>query len=240
MGSSTASPASADFSTYSPGSQGLRPSSRVFTRGCLPRCALAGLARRASPGVPCPSAHAGRAGPLIAGLPTPATFRPQGFDPLAGLLPARPPGPVSCRSAPGLRPSGACSSRVRRHLSRGPSPPRRWLPAGCALHGGLNRASSVARSASPSSRLPVPGVRTHQPAFRPTPLGSLPSWASSSLRLSRCPPRRHRSGGDPPHGLPSDLRACAPRSPRPSGVCRRTAWLDSWSRAASPRFLPQL
>jgi hypothetical protein len=36
----------------------------------------------------------------------PATFRPRGFDPLAGFLPASPPGPVSCRSAPGLRPSG--------------------------------------------------------------------------------------------------------------------------------------
>jgi hypothetical protein len=39
-----------------------------------------------------------------------ATFRPQGFDPLAGFLPASPPGPVSCRSAPGLRPSGVLSS----------------------------------------------------------------------------------------------------------------------------------
>ena len=39
-----------------------------------------------------------------------ATFRPQGFYPLAGFLPASPPGPVSCRSAPGLCPSGALSS----------------------------------------------------------------------------------------------------------------------------------
>jgi hypothetical protein len=49
-------------------------------------------------------------GSTTTGFPHPATFRPQGFYPLAGFLPASPPGLISCRSAPGLRPSGTCSS----------------------------------------------------------------------------------------------------------------------------------
>jgi hypothetical protein len=223
MRSSAAPPASADCSTYSPDSRGLRPSFRVFTRGYLPRFVLSGAARRASLGVSCPSAHARLAGPLTAGLPHPATFRPQGFPPSRRLSPRAPSRPCFMPERSWASPSRVLLLRVRRYLLRGPSPPRRWLPAGCALLGGLSRAQSFARPASPSSGLPVPGVRTLRPAVRLTPMGSLPSWASSSLRLFRHPPRRPDLAAIPSWASvrPSGLRPAA--APALRGLRRRAA-----------------
>jgi hypothetical protein len=64
-------------------------------------------------------------GSTHARFPHPASFRPQGFDPLDGFLPANPPDRLSGRSAPGLSPSRGLILQTRRHRSRGPSPPRR-------------------------------------------------------------------------------------------------------------------
>lgn len=65
-----------------------------------------------------PYSISGTGGPVHAGLPAPATFRPQGFYPLGGLLP-----PTPCRAcfvpvnAPGVRPSGPCSRQASDLLS---------------------------------------------------------------------------------------------------------------------------
>lgn len=50
----------------------------------------------------------------------PATFRPQGFDPLGGLLPPTPRQAFRPSSTPGVRPSGLYSRRAAGPLSRPP------------------------------------------------------------------------------------------------------------------------
>jgi hypothetical protein len=92
----------------------------------------------------------------------------------------------------------------------------------------MGRAQSFARLASPSSGLNVPGVRTQRPAVRPTPMGPLPSWASSFLRRSLHSPRHPDLAAIPPWAS-DGLRACAPQPPRPSGV------FDSERPGSTPR-----
>jgi hypothetical protein len=155
-------------------------------------------------------------GSTCARIPTLATFRPQGFHPLDGFLPASPPDRLSGRSAPGLLPSRGLLLPVRRYSFRSPSPPRRWPPAASATFGGLGRTigSTTREPVLEASR---PG-NPHRPAgCYPDRNGRIPSWASPSLRSSLHRSRRPDPAAIPP-GLSNGVRACAPQPPRPSGV----------------------
>lgn len=150
-------------------------------------------------------------------------FRLPRYVPSSGFRPSRRFAPRE-PSRPSFRPERSWASpfrglllRVRRCLSRGPSPPRRWRPARCAPRRGQGRARTGARPVSPSSGLLVPGVRSRRPAVRRcrrdrSPPGLHPPWGSSASR--RAAPIWRPS----PPGLPDGLRTCALRPPRPSGV----------------------
>jgi hypothetical protein len=159
---------------------------------------------------------------LRGGSEFPATFRPQGFDPLAGFLPASPPGPVSCRSAPGLRPSGVSSSGTvgASHEARHPH------DVGCppAVHFAAER-NARNRPRAPQARprgfpFPESGCPGRLFASRRSPL---PSWASSSLRPAIRPPHRPDLAAIPPwaSGRPSSLRPAV--APALRGLRRRAA-----------------
>jgi hypothetical protein len=190
MGSSAATPASADCSTYSPHSQGLRPSSRVFTRSCLPRRALSSAARRASLGVSCPAAHPD---PRVhsRGGSTPRYVPASRFLPPRRFPPREPSRPCFMPERPWALPSRGFLLRNRRRLSRGPIT-LTTLAARRLRTSRRQRSHRLgARPASPSSGLPVPGVRSPQPAARPTPLGNdpllgflLPGASSASRRTA--------------------------------------------------------
>jgi hypothetical protein len=176
-------------------------------------------------------------GSTCARIPTLATFRPQGFHPLDGFLPASPPDRLSGRSAPGLLPSRGLLLPVRRYSFRSPSPPRRWPPAASATFGGLGRTigSTTREPVLEASR---PGNPYRSTGCYPDRNGRIPSWAFSSLRSSLHRPRRPDPAAIPPgaFGRHSGFRPAAAPSLR--GVRRPAAWLDSWSRATSPRFFP--
>jgi hypothetical protein len=217
MGSSAATPASADCSTYSPHSQGLRPSSRVFTRGYLSRRALSSAARRASLGVSCPSAHARPAGPLARGFHAPlrsghevSTSSPA-YSPRA--LPA-----VFHAGAPmgfalqGFAPPGPSAPLPRPHHPHdvGCPPAAHFAAAEVAPFRRATR-KPVLRASRPRSPLPAAGCSPdaageRSPPGLPSSLGPLPPPAA--------PPRSAAS----PHGLPDGFRTCALQPPRPSGV----------------------
>jgi hypothetical protein len=160
--------------TGEPGSRGLRLSFRVSPEASRRDAAPRGAeARHASPGVLCPSAHARPAGPLARGfqpslrsvlrvstLSTASSPRalPTGFQ-AGALLGFRPPGVFSSRSVG--TPSGA------RHLHDVGRPPLAPPSAAWAV-------PSAARPASPSSRLPVPGIRTVPPAVTPAQTAASP------------------------------------------------------------------
>jgi hypothetical protein len=156
--------------------------------------------RRASRGVSCPSAHHGFAGP-------PA----QGSQPLlrSALRVSTLSAACSPRALPGLFHPGALMGFTLQGFdppgpsvppSEGPSPPRRWAAAGRATSGARGRAI-VARPAASSPRLLVPGVRPPRRWFRAS-RRAFPSWASSSLGISRPPPSRPRfPGGHPPSSV---------------------------------------
>jgi len=154
-------------------------------------------ARHASPGVRSPFSTYQARGSTTTGFPHPATFRPQGLNPLDGFLPANPPDHISDRSAHGLLPFRGFLLRVRRYSLRSPSPPRRWPPAFRRLlqRPGPNRRCSTRRPVLGAfrTRNPYPHARCY--ALRE---GRFPSWASSSLRLSRRRPDRPDSGDHPP------------------------------------------
>jgi len=216
MGSSAAPPASADCSTYSPRFPGLRLSSKVVTRGRLPRFVLPGAARRASPGVSCPSAHARPAGPLARGFRVPRYVPAPGFRPSRRLPPREPSRPCFMPERSWASPFRGFLLRDRRCLSRGPSPPRRWLPAGCTLRGGKERTESAARSASPSPGLPVPGVRMPRPAVRQSP-ESAPLLGFILPEACDPPAAPPRPGGHPPLGFRTTFELAPRGRPGPPG-----------------------
>jgi hypothetical protein len=174
-------------------------------------------AQRASLGVPCPSAHHGLAGPLIAGLPIsplrsalrvstlPTVCSPRALPTIfqAGALLGfalqgfAPPGP----SVPLTRPVTPTTLKARQLRTS-------WRP-------GSHRTG--ARPASPSSGLTVPGVRSRRPVVHQyrrdrSPPGLHPSWGPSASR--RAAPIWRPS----PPGLPDGFRTCVLPPPRPSGV----------------------
>jgi hypothetical protein len=120
VGFFAAPPASADCSTYSPGSRGLRLSSKVVTRGRLPRFVLAVVAQRASPGVSCPSAHARPAGPLARRIRTLRYVPAPGFRPSRRFPPREPSRPCFMPERSWASPFRGLFLQVRRHLFRGP------------------------------------------------------------------------------------------------------------------------
>ena len=145
-----------------------------------------------------------------------ATSRPQGFDPLAGFLPASPPGPISCRSAPGLRPSGVLSSGPvgTSHEVRHPH------DVGCppAVHftaawGGRNRPRTP--QARPRG-FPYPESGTPDRLLSLTP-ESAPLLGFLLPEASVPPVAPPRSGGHPPMGFRATF-GLAPRDrPGPPG-----------------------
>jgi hypothetical protein len=154
-------------------------------------------ARHASHGVRSPFSTFQIRGSTCTGFPIPATFHPQGFNPLGGFLPANPPDHVSGRSAHGLSPFRGLLLRVRRRSFQSPSPPRRWPPASRRL---LRRPGPNRRC---STRWPVLGAcRARNPYLHARcyalPEGRFPSWASASLRLTRRRSYHPDSGGNPP------------------------------------------
>jgi hypothetical protein len=231
MGSSAVPPASADCSTYSPRFRGLRPSSKVVTRGRLSRFVLAGAARRASPGVSCPSAHARPAGPLARGIRTPRYVPASGFRPSRRLPPREPSRPCFMPERSWASPFRGFFLQARRYPSRGPSPPRRWPPAGCTLRGGKERTESAAHPASPSSRLPVPGVRMLRPAVRQSPK-SAPLLGFLLLEACSRPAAPPRPGGHPPMGFRAafGLAPCGHPGPPGSSTASGLARLQEPSR----------
>jgi hypothetical protein len=106
--------------------------------------------------------------------------------------------------------------RVRRHLLRGPSPPRRWPPAGCTLRGGKERTESAAHPASPSSRLLVPGVRMLRPAVRQSPK-SAPLVGFILPEACDPPAAPPRPGGHPPLGFRTTFGLAPCGRPGPPG-----------------------
>lgn len=166
--------------------------------------------------------HIQTRGSTRAGLPHPATFRPRGFDLLAGLLPASPPGPVSCRSAHGLHPSGVCSSGSVGASPEAPSPSRRWLPAGCAPRGGPGRTVSARDPQARPQGFPSPESAPRSRLFARRRWGTIPSWASilpgASSALA-APPR----SAAPPLGFPTAYGLAPCSRPGPPGSSRRAA-----------------
>ena len=194
----------------------IRLSYRVFTRGRLSRHALSSAARRASLGVSCPSAHPD---PRVhsRGASTPRYVPASRFRPPRRLTPREPSRPCFMPERPWASPFRGLLLRVRRSFSRS-SITLTTLAARRLRTSRRSRSHRLgARPASPSSGLPVPGVRSPQPAVRPTPLGNdpllgfHPPWG-----LFR--PRRAAPIGGSPLGLPDGLRTCALQPPRPSGV----------------------
>jgi hypothetical protein len=156
-------------------------------------------------------------GSTHAGVPRPATFRPRGFDLLAGLLPASPPGPVSCRSAHGLCPPGVCSSESVGASPEAPSPSRRWLPAGCAPRGGPGRTVSARDPQARPQGFPYPESAPRSRLFARRRWGTIPSWAFFLPGASSASRRAAPIGGSL-HELPDGLRTCALQPPRLSEV----------------------
>jgi hypothetical protein len=133
------------------------------------------------------------------------------FRPPRRLTPREPSRPCFMPERPWALPSRGLLLQVRRRLSRGPA----TLTTLAARRLRTSRRSRShrlgARPASPSSGLPVPGVRSPQPAVRPTPLGNdpllgfHPPWG-----LFRLPPRRPDQRLPPwTSRRPSDLRPAA-------------------------------
>lgn len=161
--------------------------------------------------IPDPRVH------LHGGSEPSATFRPQGFNPLAGFLPASPPGLVSCRSAPGLRPSGVSSSRSVAASFRRPLTSTTFVPPPEALLPALGISPSVgairglvleaSRPGNPRFRTPCDG----RPEAVPLVGFILPGARSPATAP---PPIRRPS----PHGLPGGHRGCPLFPPRSSGV----------------------
>jgi hypothetical protein len=215
LGSSIAAPASADCSTYSPRFRGLRLSSRVS-----PEVACRAHSLRSSHSAPLLgfSALQHMPGPRVHlhGVSTPRYVPPSGFLPSRRLPPREP-------SRPCFRPERSWASPFRGLLLTGPSAPLSRPVTPTTLAARRLRTSrrpgtrlSVARSASPSSGLPVPGVRSPGRLFAGVPR-ALPLLGFSLPEAFRHPPCRPDPAAIPP-GLSSDLRACAPQSPRPPGV----------------------
>jgi len=158
------------------------------------------LRRRASRGVLSPSSTFQVRGSTTAGFPAPASFRPQGFDPLDGLLPAHPGDPVSGRSARGLSPYRGLLPRTRRHPLSGPVTSstlaaRPWR---------LRRSGSCRRR---STRVPVLEVLRVRDPFPPggcyaDRTGRLPSWASLLPGALPSPAASPRPGDHPPLDFP--------------------------------------
>jgi hypothetical protein len=206
--------------TYTPVSRGLRPSFRARSRRPPPDRPCGLHARRASPGVSCPSAHHGSAGPLARGSQPPLRSAPGVSTPSAASSPRALPGLFHPGALLGFSLQGFDPPGPPVPPSEGPSPPRRWAAAGSATSGARDRAI-VARSAASSPRLVVPGVRPPQHWLRAS-RRAIPSWASSSLGLSRPPPHRPRfPGGHPPSSFRTGI-GLAPRS-RPGSAGSSTA-----------------
>jgi hypothetical protein len=171
------------------------------------------------------------------GVSRPRYVPSSGFRPSRRLAPREPSRPYfrSERSwalaLQGFLPHrSAGTSREARHLhdvGRLPSAP----PAA------VWNALVVLRSASPSSRLLVPGVLTFAPAVTPPAKARSPPGLLlpevlppliAPLRPAAIPPWASRR--------PSSLRSAAASTLR--GLLRRGTWPDSGSRATSSRFLP--
>jgi len=216
MGSSATTPASADRSTYSPHSQGLRPSSRVFTRGRLPRHALSSAARRASLGVSCPSAHARPAGPLARGFHAPLR---------SGLEVSTSSPACSPRALPALFHAGApMGFALQGFAPPGPSAP---LPRPHHPHdvGCPPAAHLAAVQVAPSRRA------TRKPVLRA-------SRTRSPLPAAGCSP--DAAGERSPPGFSSSLGpllppAAPPRSAAPSMDFPTAFGLAPCSRPGPPR-----
>jgi hypothetical protein len=216
MRSSAAPPASADCSTYSPVSRGLRPSSRVFTRGCLPRFVLSGAARRASLGVSCPSAHPRPAGPLPRGFHTPLR---SGLR-VSTLSPASSP-----RALPALFHAGALLGFALQGLDPpGPSAPltRPVTPATLAARRLRTSRRSESRLVVRAARKPVLGAsrpRSPNPpaGCSPDAVGLAPLLGFILPEALPPPAAPPRPGGHPPLGFRATF-GLAPRDrPDPPG-----------------------
>jgi hypothetical protein len=216
MGSSVGPPTPASFPKTGVWLPWPSPLLQGFTRGHLPRGLLrtirsARLSWGSSPFSTCQIR-----GSTCAGLPPPATFRPQGFDPLDGLLPANPPDRVSGRSAPGLPPFRGFLLQTRRRSFRSPSPPRRWPPAAGSDAGDQDRTvgCAIREPVHEASRAWNPYLRAgcYASAGTVSPPGLLPPWGSYVADRAAPIPRPSLPG------LPGGLRACAPPPPRPSEV----------------------
>jgi hypothetical protein len=160
------------------------------------------------------------------------------FRPPRRLTPREPSRPYFMPERPWASPSRGLLLQVRRRLSRGPIT-LTTLAARRLRTSRRQRSHRLgARPASPSSGLPVPGVRSPQPAARPTPLGNdpllgfHPPWGLF-LHPPHRPDRRL-----PPMGFLTAFGLAPCSRPGPPGCSRRAAQLDSESRAAPPRFSP--
>ncbi len=180
-------------------------------------------AQRASLGVPCPSAHHGLAGPLIAGFPT---------SPLRSVLRVSTlPTVCSPRALPTMFQAGALLG----FALQGFAPPGPPVPLTRPVTPTTLKARQLRTSWRPGShqnrratRLPVLGAsRPRSPippaGCSPGPSGSLPSWASSFLGPFRLPSRRPDLAAIPPwaSGRSSDLRPAT--APALRGLQRRAA-----------------
>jgi hypothetical protein len=139
-----------------------------------------------------------------------------GFRPSRRLPPREPSRPCFMPERSWASPFRGFLLRDRRCLSRGPSPPRRWLPAGCTLRGGKERTESAARSASPSPGLPVPGVRMPRPAVRQSP-ESAPLLGFILPEACDPPAAPPRPGGHPPLGFRTTFELAPRGRPGPPG-----------------------
>jgi len=121
------------------------------------------------------------AGPDHPGFAAPGTFRPQGFDPLAGFLPADAADPKT-GAAPGVHPSGPCSLRPAALVSE-PLPSCRFsvLPAFSSEDEKVGSAAAAPGLSSDRRAAPFRGV---VPPFRACALlGCLPLRSSGPAAM---------------------------------------------------------
>jgi hypothetical protein len=194
-------------------------------------------ARRASPGVRCPSALDGSTGPHARDfqLPLRSTLRVSTLS--AACSPRTLPALFHAGALMGFSPSGGFSSEPvgtpygARHLHDVGRPPSAPLqrPGPCPSEATIRKPVHEASRARNPCR-----SRGCYPAW----YGRIPSWASSFLGFLRHRTRRPDLAAIPPWASrrPSRLRAAA--APALRGFRHPTTWLDSGSRATPSRFFP--
>jgi hypothetical protein len=174
------------------------------------------------------------ASPPDPGLPHPVRSACGVSHPLDGLLLARLPGLVSCRSAHGVPTLQSVPLARSSSASRRPMPSCRWPPSNAARTRGSD-SDSVSNHAArqPDSRIESPPVHGHLGAYetgstsgpcspgrvrcttaavRPT-AGPMLSWASNLVKATLPKPRADASDGPPPSSVHRWHREGNPKEP---------------------------